>query len=192
MNDKIIELRKKVKKELDKDRFEHTKGVMYTAAAMAMAYDYPIEEAMIAGLLHDCAKCMPSNQKVRICKDAHVEISSAEYRNPGLLHAKAGAILAEKKYKIKNQAILHAIKVHTTGEPNMSILDKIIYISDYIEPLRNQAPRLSYIRKLAFDNIDMCVAEILKDTLEYLKSGKNEIDPASLHTYDFYKKYLDI
>ena len=64
----LHEIRKKVKKELDKNRYEHTKGVMYTAGCLAMANEYPIEKAMLAGLLHDCAKCIPNDEKIRICE----------------------------------------------------------------------------------------------------------------------------
>ena len=122
----IIEIRKKLKKELDKDRYEHTKGVMYTAGCLAMAHEYDIGKAMLAGLLHDCAKCLEDEEKIALCEKYHVLISEAEFANPTLLHAKAGAILAETRYEVTDPQILHAISVHTTGEPNMSILDKII------------------------------------------------------------------
>lgn len=185
----LHEIRKKVKKELDKDRYEHTKGVMYTAACLAMAYEYSIEKAMLAGLLHDCAKCIPHEEKIQICEKYHILISNVERENPTLLHAKAGAVLAETKYEVKDPEVLHAIMVHTTGEPNMTLLDKIIFVADYIEPRRNQAPHLEYLRKIAFQDLDQCVAEILYDTLHFLEGRKGAIDPASRITYEFYKPY---
>lgn len=189
MNEKIVELRKKIKKVLDKERYEHTKGVMYTAGCLAMAHEYPIEKAMIAGLLHDCAKCVPTEEKFNLCNEHHVLINQVEMENPGLLHAKVGAVLAETKYKIKDPEILHAIKVHTTSEPDMNTLDKIIYIADYIEPNRDQAPRLEYIRKIAFEDLDCCMAEILFDTLHYLSGRKGSIDPTTRLTYEYYQPY---
>ena len=185
----LSEIRKKLKKDLDKDRYEHTKGVMYTAGCLAMAHEYSIEKAMLAGLLHDCAKCLEDDVKISICEKHNVLISEAELANPTLLHAKVGAVLAEEKYSIHDPDILHAIKVHTTGEPNMNVLDKIIYIADYIEPKRDKAPRLEYIRKLAFQDLDACTAEILYDTLHFLKGRKGSIDPATEITYEFYKPY---
>ena len=113
----LKKIRKKLKKDLDKDRYEHTKGVMYTAGSLAMAHNASIEKAMLAGLLHDCAKCLPTEEKLRLCKKHHILVSQIEKENPGLLHAKAGMALAEDKYQIHNPEILHAIKVHTTGEP---------------------------------------------------------------------------
>lgn len=185
----LHEIRKKVKKSLDKARYEHTKGVMYTAAALAMANGYPIEKALLAGLLHDCAKCIPTEEKLELCKRHDIMVSEVERKNPALLHAKAGMALAEEKYGIEDPEILHAIKVHTTGEPNMSTLDKIIYIADYIEPGRNQAPHLEVIRQIAFADLNQCMAEILYDTLHYLNDRKGAIDPATSITYEFYEPY---
>ena len=185
----INEIRKKLKKELDKSRFEHTLGVMYTAGSLAMAHEYSIHKAMLAGLLHDCAKCLPTEEKIKLCEKHDIMITTVEYENPGLLHAKAGMVLAEEAYDVTDPDILHAIKVHTTGEPNMNLLDKILYIADYIEPLRHEAPRLDEIRKIAFHDPNQCVAEILYDTLHYLKGRKGSIDPSTQLTYEFYRPY---
>lgn len=185
------EIRKKVKKDLDKERYEHTKGVMYTAACLAMAYEADIDKAMLAGLLHDCAKCIPNDEKITLCEKHDMLISAVERENPHLLHAKAGAILAEKKYGVHDPKILHAIIVHTTGEPEMNLLDKIIYVADYIEPKRDKAPNLDKIRRLAFENLDCCIAEILYDTLTYLNGRKGSIDPSTYITYEYYKQYRE-
>lgn len=185
----LQEIRKKVKKELDKDRYEHTKGVMYTAACLAMAHEGNMEQAMLAGLLHDCAKCVPNDEKIRICEENHIIISSVERENPTLLHAKLGALYASTKYEVTDPEIIHAIKIHTTGEPGMSLLDKIIFIADYIEPKRDKAAHLDEIRKLAFEDLDACMADILYDTLHYLNTKKGAIDPNTQLTYEYYKQY---
>ena len=179
-----------LKKDLDKDRFRHTIGVMYTAGSLAMANGYDIPKAMLTGLLHDCAKCLPAKEKIEICRRNHIEISDTELANPGLLHAKAGAIVARDKFGIKENDILHAITVHTTGAPDMNILDKIIFIADYIEPNRDKAPRLEHIRKLAFKNLDECTYEILADTLNYLSKRSDVIDNTTRVTYEYYKQLL--
>ncbi len=185
-------MRKQLKKELDKERYEHTKGVMYTAGCLAMAYQYPIETAMIAGLLHDCAKCISNKEKIAICEKNHIPISDIEYANPSLLHGKAGTIIAKEQYHIKSKEILHAIEVHTTGCPNMSVLDKIIFIADYIEPARDKALHLAEIRQLAFQDLDACVAFIARDTLTYLKKQGSIIDPITQQTYDYYCSQEDL
>lgn len=180
-------IQKKLKRELDAERYDHTIGVTYTAAALAMAHGYSIENAQLAGLLHDCAKCIPNDIKVRICINNKIEVSQIELENPFLLHAKLGAFLAREEYQIKNDEILHAIRVHTTGVPGMSELDKIIYIADYIEPHRNRAANLAILRKLAFRSMDEAMLGILEDTLQHLKSRKGIIDPSTQGAYDYFK-----
>ena len=109
MTETILKMQKKVKRYLDKDRYDHTIGVMHTAGCLAMRYGADLEKALIAGLLHDCAKCVPSAEKIKLCERNHIEISEAEYQNPGLLHAKLGAFFARKKYGIEDEEILHQI-----------------------------------------------------------------------------------
>ena len=185
------EMKMKLKNALDNNRYEHTKGVMYTAASMAMAHGYSIEQAMTAGLLHDCAKCIPNNEKVTLCEKYNIPVTPSEEANPSLLHSKLGAHLAETEYDISDPNILHAIKVHTTGEPDMNTLDKIIFIADYIEPGRDKAPNLDKVRKLAFTDLNACMAQILRDTLIYLKQRNEVIDPTTEMTYEFYKQYQE-
>ena len=185
----IRKIKEEVKMHLDQNRYEHTLGVMYTAGALAMRYGADLEDTMIAGLLHDCAKCIPSAQKIELCKKYNLNISEAEQKNPGLLHAKLGAYLAKEIYQIENTEILDAISCHTTGRPHMTLLDKIIYIADYIEPGRDKAENLPYIRKIAFEDLDVCMAEILHDTLAYLSSRGGSIDATTKMTYDFYRQY---
>lgn len=180
------EIEKQLKKELDKARFTHTIGVMYTAAALAMAHNADMEQALYAGLLHDCAKCIPNDEKITLCEQYEITISDAERKSPFLLHAKLGAYYAKTIYGIEDNDILHAIKVHTTGEPEMNLLDKIIYIADYIEPNREQAPNLTFIRKLAFEDLDKAMEKILSDTLQYLTEKGGEIDPLTQETYHYF------
>ena len=132
MDDKILKLQHTLKKELDEDRYQHTLGVMYTSASMAMRYGADVTQALLAGLLHDCAKCIPGDKKIHLCEKYGLPVSDVEYENPGLLHARLGAYLAEKKYHIHDQEIIHAISSHTTGRPGMSLLEKIVYIAVHL------------------------------------------------------------
>ncbi len=150
-----------------------------------------IEKAMLAGLLHDCAKCLSTEKKIGLCVKKNIDITEVEISNPGLLHAKAGMVLAEEEYGIKDAQILHAIRVHTTGEADMGLLDKILFVADYIEPNRCEAPRLEEIRKLAFCDLNRTVAEILYDTINFLNTKSGAIDPTTQITYNYYAKYRD-
>lgn len=189
---KVIKLREQMKKTLDKKRYEHTVGVAYTAACLAMRYDIDVERAETAGLLHDCAKCLSNEKKIKLCKMQSIEINMTEAKNPFLLHAKAGAYLAQQKYNIGDEDILNAIRYHTTGRPGMSMLEKIIFIADYIEPNRTHTSKLPYLRKLAFEDLDKALLEILKHTLLYLQSSEDEIDPMTQKTFDHYEKQRQI
>ena len=187
MTEKNSELKRKMKKTLDKDRYQHTLGVAYTASCLAMRYGADINDAFTAGLLHDCAKCIPTDDKFKLCDKFGIQLSEFEKANSALIHAKLGAYLAEHKYGVSDKDVIAAIRTHTTGEPDMSLMQKIIFTADYIEPRRDQAKNLPEIRKLAFMDIDKAVAKILHDTLNYLGKKKDSpIDPATQKTYEFY------
>lgn len=182
----IRKIRRKMENVLDPKRFEHTLGVAYTASALAMCYDVDINKAQTAGLLHDCAKCMSNEKKLSICEKHHILVNEVERKNPFLLHAKVGSYVAMKQFNIHDQDIINAILNHTTGRPGMSQLEKIIYIADYIEPGRKQAPNLTKLRRLAFQDLDQALLQVLGDTLHYLESINSPIDPMTQKTYEYY------
>ena len=182
---------KKLKKELDPERYAHTIGVAYMAAALAMRYETNVQQAQVAGLLHDCAKCIPNNKKIALCQKYNIQMTEIEIENPFLLHAKLGAFLAMDKYGITDKEITSAILNHTTGKPNMSLLDKIIFVADYIEPQRKKQPNLAEIRKLAFIDLDQALFRILEDTLAFLSTSSSKIDHMTEKTYQYYKELLN-
>ncbi len=181
-----------MEKAQDEKRFEHTLGVEYTAAALAMCHGCDIQNARIAGLLHDCAKCLSDEKRLSICIKNSIPVHKLEKKNPFLLHAKVGAYLAEKKYHVEDPHILNAIRSHTTGRPNMSLLEKIVFIADYIEPGRKSAPNLKAIRALAFQDIDRALLKILEDTLDYLKESAGDIDPLTEETWKYYHTQAEL
>lgn len=185
-------INKYLKKHLTKNRYTHTLGVAYTATSMAMKYNPDtsnsdfIKKAELAGLLHDCAKCMDNDKKIKLCDKHKIPYSSIEAAHPYLLHGKVGAFIAKSKFGIKDEDILQAITWHTTGRPNMSLLEKIIFIADYIEPSRRPIPELDEIRQLAFLDIDKTMEKILSNTLDYLKAKGSPIDTMTQTTYESY------
>lgn len=181
-------MEKKLARYLDEDRFHHTLGVMYTCASLAMVYGYDMKDAQAAGLLHDSAKCIPNKKKLKLCSQHKIPVTDFEKNHPFLLHAKLGAFIAETKYGITDKNILSAIACHTTGKPDMNLLEKIVYIADYIEPGRYKAPRLEEIRRLAFTDLDECLYEILKDSVGYLEENPSDMDEMTLKAYQFYKE----
>lgn len=184
----IRDIKKELEHDLDSKRYEHTLGVAYTAACLAMRYGYDMEKAYITGLLHDCAKCMSNKDKFEYCEKHDISISEVEQDNPSLLHAKVGAEMSRRKFDIEDPEIYQAIFYHTTGHPNMSLLDKIIYISDYMEPHRDEAPNLDLVRKQVFVDIDQALLTILKDSVAYLDKSDKTVDPMTMETYLYYVK----
>jgi len=186
MNDKTLDLQKKMKKKLTEERYEHTLGVMYTAAALAMRHGVDMEDALLAGLLHDCAKCYSDEKKFELCEKYHVLLTEAERQNTALIHAKLGAVLAREKYGVDSDAVCRAIATHTTGAPAMEPLQQIVFIADYIEPHRDRALHLSEIRHASFQDLDLACEMILTDTLNYLSDSPDTVDPMTQKTYEYY------
>ena len=183
-----ISLEKQLKKELSEDRYRHTLAVMYTAINMAYFHGADPYKARLAGLLHDCAKCISNKKKIQMCDKAGLDITEFEREHPVLLHAKLGAYLARKEYEVEDDKVLSAIRWHTTGKANMSLLDKIVFAADYLEPNRDKAPNLEKIRQLAYRDLDLCVYEILKDTIAYLSKNPKSMDTTTLNAFAYYEE----
>jgi predicted HD superfamily hydrolase involved in NAD metabolism len=183
-----IALIKELESELAYGRFIHTLDVAATAANLAMCYGADLDKAETAGLLHDCAKCMSLGKMLKVCDKAGTDLSEFEKNSVSLLHSKAGAVLAESRYGVRDEDTLNAIRFHTTGRPGMSLLEKIVFVADYIEPGRDSAPNLPQVRKLAYESIDDCVLQILKDTLRYLATTGSAVDPMTQKTYEYYRR----
>ncbi len=185
MNEFIAYARKKLKKKLSESRYEHTLSVSYTCVCLAMRYGYPLEKAEIAGLLHDCAKCYPEESYVSRCEKHGIPLTAEEQAAPAVLHAKLGAWMAKERYGINDEEILCAIACHTTGKPGMGLLDKILYIADYIEVRRDKAENLPEMRRLAFEDIDEALFRIVEGTLKYLHKRGIPTDPMTRRTYEY-------
>jgi predicted HD superfamily hydrolase involved in NAD metabolism len=183
----LSKIRRAVRKILDRKRYEHTLGVAYTAAALAMCHGADIYKAQLAGLLHDCAKCVDDGRKLEICADNGLAVSEIERRNPFLLHAKVGTFIATHELGIADEEVNQAILSHITGRPAMELLEKIVFIADFIEPGRVEAPHLAEARREAFRDIDKALVIILEDILEHLRTQGGEIDPMTKKTYEYYK-----
>ncbi|MBD5449887.1 MAG: HD domain-containing protein [Lachnospiraceae bacterium] len=193
----LAKLRKAMEKALEPKRYEHTLSVAYTAANLAAVHDADIDKALVAGMLHDCAKCLSYKKQMAVCEKNHIPLTEMEAEEDSpLLHAKAGGALARQEYGIEDEDILNAICYHTTGRPEMSTLEKIIYIADYMEPGRTrakrtyaEAPGLREVRQMAYRNLDEALCRILHDILAYLTQKGGRIDPMTRKTYEYYRQH---
>jgi predicted HD superfamily hydrolase involved in NAD metabolism len=189
MEKKFIQIRDDLKRVLKPSRYEHSIGVCYTAVALAMRYQCNLYQAQLAGLLHDCARQYDNEFIYQQCLELGIPVSDSEEKNKILLHAKYGSYLAKNQYGISDAEILNAITFHTTGKPDMTLLEKIVFLADYIEPRRNHSSNLPKIRQVAFINIDEAVYLTMHDTLEYLRSLPDSVyDPLTEEAFLYYKK----
>ena len=192
MKKDIIKYRKELEKDLDAERFEHSLGVEYTAACLAFIHGADVMDARIAGLLHDCAKCIPDEKKISIMEKNGCLPLQEELDNHSLLHSKCGAIIAADKYGIENDDILNAIRFHTVGRPGMSLLEKIIYVADFIEPGRKNLMIMADVRKAAFIDIDQALLWIMEAVRGYVESKGYPVAPSSLAAYEYYKNQIKV
>ena len=190
MNSEIFSIREKLKASLKPGRYEHSLSVSFTCMALAMRYGYDLDKAELAGLLHDCAKCYDNNSIIAACRNSGMELTEGELQAPSIIHSRLGARMAEEKFGVNDPEILSAIACHTTGKPDMSLLDKILYIADYIEPRRYKIKDLPAILRLAFEDLDQALFQIMEGTLRYLKESGTYADIMTQNAYHYYKKQM--
>ena len=178
----------KLKKELDRQRFEHTLGVEQTARQMARVFGEDEEKAALAGLLHDCAKCMPLSQMIKAARRADVDPVMKESK--ALMHAVAGRCVAQDVYGIQDENVLGAIRWHTTGRAGMTRLEKIIYLADVIEPNRKPYPGLEDLRALCMQDLDSAMHAALRQSLEHVREQGKPLHPDTLAALADYEPEL--
>ena len=175
-----------LKERLSPVRYRHTLGVAYTSAALAMRYRENVEKAFLAGLLHDAAKYMTKDDYLRKAFEFGLPVSDTERSSPGLLHAKLGAYFAEHEFGVTDPDILAAVRSHTTGHADMSLLEQIVCIADYIEPSRPSLPLIDELREYAFTDLDRACYLYAKRQIEFLKECGKAVDPSSEEMCLFY------
>ncbi|GGE74761.1 bis(5'-nucleosyl)-tetraphosphatase (symmetrical) YqeK [Priestia taiwanensis] len=173
---------KLVEAKLHQKRYTHTIGVMETAIHLAKKYGVDEKKAELAAVFHDYAKCMPVDEMERIMVEQNMERDLFHY-NKELWHAPVGAYLVEKEVGITDSSILQAIKYHTSGHEEMTMLDKVIYVADYIEPGRN-FPGVEEARALAEESLDKAMVYALKHTISFLLERNQAIYPLTFQTYN--------
>ncbi|WP_425060643.1 hypothetical protein SCACP_13800 [Sporomusa carbonis] len=169
----------KLSHTLSPKRFSHSLGVSRTAAELAARFGENIEKARLAGLLHDCARGIPSNNLLQMAESFDIVMNDVERCQPVLLHAPLGACLAQKEYGVDDPHILRAIALHTTGGRDMSTLDKIIYVADFIEPGRD-FPRADKLRSLALQDLDAGLLACFDQSIHYVIDQNLLIHPATI------------
>ncbi len=148
-------------------RYEHSLSVRDTAVELAKIYGADVEKAKIAGLVHDCAKNMSDEKILDIAEKHGLHINEICKENPQLLHGSIAAIIAEEKMGITDNCLLNAVTYHTTGKKCMTVLEKILYVADYVEPLRNFTG-VEILRAAAYEDLDKALLIAFDNTIKFV------------------------
>ena len=162
---------------LNPNRVAHVLGCRDTAVALAKHWGANETDAARAGILHDITKAIDGPLQLTLCSEYGTMLSDFSRRYPKTLHALTGSLVAERVFG-ENTAVCEAIRHHTTGKANMNLLEKIVYIADYMEPNRT-IPGVDRLRELAYTDLDAAVKLGLEMTLEHLARQGAEVSPES-------------
>lgn len=184
--DKIV---KYLQETLSKKRYEHSIHVANKAVELAQIYGSDIDKARIAGLIHDCAKEMPSDELMDFIRLEGNEPDPVSLAQKELLHGPAAVYFCKNKFFIEDEEILSAVQFHTTGKANMTMLDKIIYISDFIEVGR-EFPGVNDLRNLAMIDINSALLKSFDSTISYVIQKQRMIHPDTINARNYLIKNL--
>lgn len=182
----IDEIKEKLKNCLSYERYIHSLGTMEKAMELAVRFDVDIEKAQIAGLLHDCAKCIP-NEELENYKETFDESEKLSCKT---WHAPVGEIIAKKEYGVEDNEILSSIRWHTIGKKDMTNLEKIIFLADKIEQRTREPEFREKIEKALNkrNNLDDAMLKSFKITIKSLLKRKL---PICFQTIEVYNDLLE-
>ncbi|MCM3619138.1 bis(5'-nucleosyl)-tetraphosphatase (symmetrical) YqeK [Sutcliffiella horikoshii] len=171
-----------VKDQLTERRYVHTLGVVETAIRLAEVYKVDVQKAELAAIFHDYAKFRDKEEMRQIIIDQKMPQDLLQHHDE-LWHAPVGSYLVEKEAGVSDPEVLEAIRCHTSGKINMSSLDKVLYLADYIEPGRD-FPGVQQVRDSAETSLDIAVIQAMKNTISFLLKRNQPIYPDTFHAYN--------
>ena len=188
MNSTVEYAKKWLKANLSDERYEHSIGTAECAQKLASEFGLDAEKAYYTGLIHDCAKCLPKDETLKIIKT--LDLEEGEFWNPKTHHAPVGAYLAKKEFNVNDEEILSAIRWHTIGNHDMTLFEKIIFIADKIEERTRPYEYANPIRTaLTESGIDKALLVCYKNTIKSLVDRNLSI---CFQTIDIYNSLLEI
>ena len=181
----LSQLRPAALSYLKRRRIPHVLGTEQEAIRLAARYGADVEKARRAALLHDCTKKLDMEEQLSLCRQYGIQLDELEQRALKLLHARTGAEIARDVFGVDDE-IYSAIRWHTTGHANMTLLEKIIYLADYIEPSRD-FPGVDRLRKVCYEDLDRGLLTGLEMTIEEMQGMGDPVHHATLEARDFLK-----
>lgn len=185
---KMKSIREVIETEFSEKRRVHTYGVVETAKELAVLYGADVEKAETAALYHDLFR----GKQVDILNYyvKHLNLGKPYVDNANLSHSKIAVHVMKNEYGIKDEDVLNAVSFHTTGRANMSLLEKVVFIADAIEPNRKY-PGVEKLRKLAREDLDRACLASLENTISFVESKGDYLDPDTLEARDYLLKELE-
>ena len=173
----------------DEKRRAHADGTAETAFALAERWGADPEAARRAGILHDITKALTEQEQLHLCYEYGLSPTEFQYENPKLLHAVTGAAVAERIFG-ESEDVVSAIRWHTTGRAEMSLLEKILYIADYMEPNRD-FPGVELLRELVWQDLDAAIFRGLEQSVRHVRAKGCVLDPDSEKAWHYYQKLTE-
>lgn len=172
-------------------RLTHSLGVVESAEKLAKIYNEDINKVQIAAILHDCAKCLSKEEVLHYVEKYGILLDEVEKKEIELSHGIIGAYLAKNIFKISDEYVLSAITYHTTGKEDMSKLDKIIYLADFIEPNRLY-PGVDELREIAYNgDLNKALLMSFDNTIKYVISINKLLHPRTVEARNFLLQELN-
>lgn len=178
------------KKQLKPERWDHTLRVVDTAVELAKQYGADPHKAMIASILHDYCKFWSKEQLTEWILRYQLPSDLLDYHKE-IWHAPVGAEVARIEFGIEDEDILQSIRSHTVGRPGMSLLEKVVFLADYIEPGR-KFPGVDEVRQLAKLHLDQAVLKAMNNTINFLQSQKQDVYPLAIEARDELSKFVSV
>ena len=176
----------KIRPLLSEKRYRHSVNVAYEAVVLAERVGADVQKAAEAGILHDCMKDTPPLEQLAMVQRAGMHLTELELGAKKLYHAVSGTAYLKEVLHITDPEILNAVRYHTSGRPAMSTLEKLIFLSDMLEPGRD-FPKVDKLRAYFAKDLNECMFRALDHQIKYLRKGKGEIYPLSFRAYEYYK-----
>lgn len=172
-----------VQRHLTEKRFYHSQCVAQEATRLAQQYGADVEKARLAGILHDIMKDTPPEQQLKILQDSGILLTKTQRHNRKLWHALAGAAYLQQTLQVKDGDIVEAVRCHTSGKKDMSLLEKVLFVADYISADR-EYPGVERMRQAAYRSLEEAIVEGVLFTVQELMGQRLPVAAESVEAYN--------
>lgn len=176
---------------LSEERYRHTLGVVECAVKLAVHHGLNLEQAQLAGMVHDLAKEIPLDRQIHMAKQWRLIYYPEDELVPEVLHGRLAAYWLENNQELKDRDVLNAVIHHTLGAPGMSRLEMLIYSADMVEPYRS-FPGIDYLRETLYDSLEKGTFACMKQTIRYLEQSKRLVHPVTRLAYEDLQRRFQI